>query len=729
MKLKDMKIKFRLTLGFLISCIVSALLIIFSLLNTFNMQKDYESIINDYISVRVQILTSRININTAARYIRDITLDISKVNYSNNISKLNNELDNLKKSAKYVSENYPLYFSDGKEKEFLASINNWSNTVPSILDEIEKNNFELAKDMLINQCTPELNKQAEVSEKITSSINMSIDEILRTQDKNIFSSLIVLSVSLILVLLFSFIFAQRVIASIVKPVNEVKEAITAMSMGKLKVPVNYESRDEIGEMAEALRTSQNVLQTVISDIDYTTSELAKGNFDIKSDTYFPGDLKSISVSTSKVVQNFNSTIEKIKRLVEQVNLSSHQVAHGAQSLAEGATEQASSVEELSATLNDISEAAIQNSEFAKVAKENTDKAGGQNVVNKEKMRQMIEAMNDITSTSQEIRKIIKTIEDIAFQTNILALNAAVEAARAGTAGKGFAVVADEVRNLASKSAEAAQNTTKLIEDSIRAVENGSNIARSTAESIESSAELTEQAVEQITQIAQAIERESESIKQITLGIDQIATVVQTNSATSEESAAASEELSSQASVMQELLSHFNTLPNMVNTDSYSNELITPVNSNSNVVNRNQTIVNQSTPRYEVTSEIATGNELIDSEHTELFNAINNLLAACSNGQGRSQINSTVDFLVDYVDKHFRDEEELQKQYKYPNYNAHHKFHEKYKSDIRELANNIKLEGSNMNNVSRVNALASMLISHIKQEDKRLAAHIKSSSKY
>ncbi len=396
----------------------------------------------------------------------------------------------------------------------------------------------------------------------------------------------------------------------------------------------------------------------------------------------------------------------------------------------------------------------ENAASAKTAKDNTDKASEQNIINKEKMHQMIQAMDNITSASQEIRKIIKTIEDIAFQTNILALNAAVEAARAGSAGKGFAVVADEVRNLASKSAEAAKNTTKLIADSIQAVENGSEIAYSAAESIESSVILTGQAVEQITLIATAVEREAEAIRQITQGIDQIATVVQTNSATSEESAAASQELSTQANMMHAVLSNFKTEENSAYA-SVDTQYTTPMRSSGMTSYAPQPSMSYTSPstyqqsyqsyddkydpvsvtpapvvknanvkHYEVTPDIATGNTLIDTEHAQLFDAINELLDACTSGTGRKYIEQTVTFLADYVDKHFGDEEQLQKQYAYPNYEGHKKFHTKYKADIRQMEAEVKRDGATLQTLSHVTDLANRLVSHIRQEDKRLAAHIR-----
>ena len=228
----------------------------------------------------------------------------------------------------------------------------------------------------------------------------------------------------------------------------------------------------------------------------------------------------------------------------------------AQALSQGATEQASSIEELAATITEMSGQIQNNAQSALQASQTVDGVGEKILESNQQMQTMTKAMGEISASSSEIGKIIKTIEDIAFQTNILALNAAVEAARAGEAGKGFAVVADEVRSLASKSSDASKSTAALIENSLKAVENGTRIADETAQSLLSVVEGTKEIASQINQIAAASSEQSKGAAQVQLGIDQIPNVVQTNSATAEESAAASEELSGQAQMLKTLISKF-----------------------------------------------------------------------------------------------------------------------------------------------------------------------------
>ncbi|NCC88476.1 MAG: hypothetical protein EOM05_11555 [Clostridia bacterium] len=276
----------------------------------------------------------------------------------------------------------------------------------------------------------------------------------------------------------------------------------------------------------------------------------------------------------------NSTLYEFNVASDQVASGSNQVASGAQALSQGATEQASSIEELSATVNEITTQIKETAENAEKAKQISIDASVATNQSQQQMEKMIAAMNEISNTSNEIGKIIKNIDDIAFQTNILALNAAVEAARAGLAGKGFAVVAEEVRNLAGKSAESAKITATLIESSLNAINNGSKIVSDTAKSLEDVVIGSKNSSEVIQSIADASIEQSQSIAQVNIGIGQISDVVQTNSATAEESAAASEELSGQAQMLKELISKFK-LKNTTQTDSasesYSN---TPFSSSS-----------------------------------------------------------------------------------------------------------------------------------------------------
>ncbi len=342
------------------------------------------------------------------------------------------------------------------------------------------------------------------------------------------------------------------------PVRELEAAAQDIAGGNLDTSITYTSKDELGILAGSFRRTCQVLSSVIDDLSSLMDEMADGNFDIRTraEQNYVGDFGPILKSIRKMNRNLSSTLRQIEDVGDQVASGSDQVSSGAQGLSQGATEQASAIEELAAAINEISQDVKNTSENAKMASDQVENAGGDLTVSNQKMQEMITAMSEISEKSGEIGKIIKTIEDIAFQTNILALNAAVEAARAGSAGKGFAVVADEVRNLASKSAEAAKNTTMLIESSIQAVENGTRIADSTAEALLSTVESTRKAVDLVEKITEAAERQSNSIQEITQGVDQISSVVQTNSATSEESAAASEELAGQSQMLKALIRRF-----------------------------------------------------------------------------------------------------------------------------------------------------------------------------
>ncbi len=368
--------------------------------------------------------------------------------------------------------------------------------------------------------------------------------------------------------------ALTITKMLVTPINQIEAAAKALSQGKLKGSselVTYESKDELGQLADSMRFSMDTLDSYVAEISDILHQLATGDLTIPFNdiTDYLGDFASIKDSMATILKSFNSTITDIYNASLQVDVGSEQVSSGAQALSQGATEQASAVEQLSATIAEVSDQVNANAENAVKANAMSDDAAAGVMKSNDHMRQLMDAMNEINRTTGEIEKIIKTIEDIAFQTNILALNAAVEAARAGAAGKGFAVVADEVRSLAAKSAEAAQNTNNLIGGTVNAVKNGMHVAGETESALRMVVEKASDVTVKISEIAKVSEDQADKIAQISEGIEQIAAVVHNNSATAEQSAAASEELAGQATLMKELIGKFKLFENTVAASAVS----------------------------------------------------------------------------------------------------------------------------------------------------------------
>lgn len=496
----------------------------------------------------------RINVNAAARNIREMALNEDTSSYDNYeqtvkrlLSEVDSELQILKKTEVLSDENY---------EEYATALSDWRKIGYSIIEEIKNGNDENATDAILNNCTPALNKVVEIAIKLDELTDEASSETVRNMVVCTVAGFVVIIVCLVFAFTLTRKTSKRVLETILEPLHAIEDVAMELTEGNLHSTLEYHSDDEIGKLAHSMRKSIRILGTYVDDIDRSMKLFSEGNFDVHPEVEWRGDFVGILNSFMAFQASMAGTIKGIQNVSNEVSGAAEQVASSSNDLADGATNQAAVVEELTATVTGVSEQVEKNSQSAKEISVKVDELGNAISESNGKMHEMVDSMHEISEASKEIDKIITTINEIASQTNLLALNASIEAARAGEAGKGFAVVANQVNVLADQSAQAAKESATLIETSVKAVEKGMVIAGQTAAQLEEVAENSKVITTEVTNIAETLETQTTEIKQINEGIEQINDVVQTNSATSEECAAASQEMSSEAESLREMIRKF-----------------------------------------------------------------------------------------------------------------------------------------------------------------------------
>lgn len=557
--MRDFKIAKKLTAVFAIIIACFCIAVVATILGMNSVGNSYESFYENSHEAIVRSSNIRIQLQTAIKNVSLAIVDSNATNTNAYVSETEEAMNTVKTELDWFRNNYEGDLSLLNQFESkMNEVQDLRNKISSLALENTAASNATAQQLLTGEYNPKVNDAIEDLRSFADSVDVLGQKDFDTSIRVRNMLLIVATLLSVAAIVIAVILALMLIRAIVPPIREIQKGMEEIEAGNLNVQLKYESRDELGQLSDSVRGMVDSLKAIIHDEDYLFAEMGNGNFDVQTRIAekYVGDFTSILTSIVKLRDNLNSTLMQINQSADQVSAGSDQVSSGAQALSQGATEQASSIEELAATVNEISSQVKQNADNAQNASNRVNEVGNEAAESNRRMQDMLSAMGEISERSSEIGKIIKTIEDIAFQTNILALNAAVEAARAGEAGKGFAVVADEVRNLASKSAEASKNTAALIESSLKAVENGTKIADETAMSLNEVVTGVQDVTGTINEISSASEAQARSISQVTQGIDQISSVIQTNSATAEESAAASEELSGQAQILKNLVSQF-----------------------------------------------------------------------------------------------------------------------------------------------------------------------------
>ena len=553
-KLENMRLQERINYGYrkvILMMLISGLLSIVVIGVLFANMLHY---INNVTVADQSVKICRINVNVAARNIREMALndDASTYDsYEETVKRLLTEVDTSMEALKDTG-----IVPDSNYEEYATALSEWGNAGYSIMEEIKNGNKEQAVNEIFDDCVPALNNLVQIAIKLDDITDEVKAQAARTTYIFTFAGFVCIIVCLAFAWMLTGRTSKKVLETILEPLRAVEDVAKELTEGNLHSTLEYRSEDEIGRLAHSMRKSIRILGSYVDDIGRAMKLFAEGNFDVQPEVEWKGDFVGILDSFMMFEKSIADTIKGIQNVSNEVSSAAEQVASSSNDLADGATNQAAVVEELTATVAGVSEQVERNSQSAKEISVRVDELGNAILESNGKMHEMVDSMNEISDASKEIDKIIATINEIASQTNLLALNASIEAARAGEAGRGFAVVANQVNVLADQSAQAAKESSALIESSVRAVEKGMVIAGQTAAQLEAVADSSKMITEEVTNIAETLETQTSEIQQINEGIEQINDVVQTNSATAEECAASSEEMSSEAENLREMIRKF-----------------------------------------------------------------------------------------------------------------------------------------------------------------------------
>ena len=521
-KLEKMYLQERISYGYkkvITMMLVSGLISIIAIGILFANMMNY---VNNVNAADQAVKTCRININTAARNIREMALNDDESTYDSYEEKVKELLGTVDTQMNVLHGTGVI--TEDLYTEYKGAFTDWGTIGYEIMEEIKAGKEDQAVDGILNKCTPALNSLVEISKKLDA---LTDEQRSKAVQSTIFCAVAGIAV-IIIFLLLAWAIAKKVsrmvLETILEPLHAIEDVAKELTEGNLHSQLEYHSEDEIGRLAHSMRKSIHILGTYVDDIDRSMKQFSEGNFDVQPEVEWRGDFVGILQSFMEFQNSMSDTVRGIQRVSDEVSNGAEQVANNSQA-----------AKEISGKVEQLGQALIESNG---------------------KMQEMVVSMNEINDASHEIDKIIATINEIASQTNLLALNASIEAARAGEAGKGFAVVANQVNVLADQSAEAAKESAALIERSVNAVEKGMIVAKETAAQLEEVAENSKTITSEVTNIADTLETQTAEIHQINEGIEQINDVVQTNSATSEECAAASEEMSSEADNLRTMIRRF-----------------------------------------------------------------------------------------------------------------------------------------------------------------------------
>ncbi len=553
-KIKSYNIKKRLNTGYLI--VIGAMILsgIISIASLGVLKTSLDNFVERTNKADTIIKLCRINTNIAARNVREMALATDTSTYWKYVQRIDSSMEELWIEVAQLEATG--VFDAETCANYKEEIRLWEVVAYEIVDMIEAGQHEAAIERILNECVPELDALVVVAKQLDQITNELMDESVHLSNMVFSIGIGAIIIFAVLATVLALKIGKAIVSSITEPVAEIKEAAEQLEQGNLHAEITYKGDDEIGELAESLRTALSILSTYVEDIAYVMNEFSNANFTVQPTADWRGEFIRIHESTNDFEENMARVVKSIEGVSEQVSGGAEQIAQSSTDLATGASEQAGVTQELAATITTVAGELEETANTAVNVSKKVDAFGGEILKGNKNMQEMQVSMREISESSQKISHIIDTINDIATQTNLLALNASIEAARAGDAGRGFAVVADQVSILAAQSANAAKESNSLIASSLEAVEKGIAIANETAAQLEKVVGDSKEITKDVQTAAEILKTQSASFEQIINGVDHINEVVQTNSATSEECAAASQEMSAQAEMLHEEIKGF-----------------------------------------------------------------------------------------------------------------------------------------------------------------------------